>query len=116
MKKNILIVDDEISQNNILKEILEDIYNVEQCDNIPDAIHLIQLKKYNLCISDLNISSKHSGLALCKKIRIINPSIKILIITAEQFIDEKILKDNDYYIIKKPFSMHALLNFCEKII
>jgi HD-like signal output (HDOD) protein len=69
MKKNILIVDDDITTLSSLREILDtEAYNFYQAENAENALKMVEQNKINLFISNLNLPGM-DGIALLKKIK-----------------------------------------------
>jgi len=107
-KIKILIVEDDVYMQLILREFLGNIYETEVCVNGMDALATIQNGNIpNLIISDLN-TSKLSGLELLGQLQASDffKSIPVIIVSGEDSSEKRILCLNsgaDDYIVK-PFN------------
>jgi DNA-binding response OmpR family regulator len=104
----ILIVEDDIYMQLILKEFLSNVYETEVCLNGMDALATIQNGNIpDLIISDLN-TAKISGLELLGQLQASDffKSIPVIIVSGEDSSEKRILCLNsgaDDYIVK-PFN------------
>lgn len=66
----ILLVDDQKSIRDIAKHMLKQagFSQIDDCDNGPEALQLLQIKGHNLIISDWNMEPM-TGIDLLKKVR-----------------------------------------------
>jgi DNA-binding response OmpR family regulator len=106
----ILIIEDEEKIANLLRRGLrEECYAVDIAYDGEEALYKFDINEYDLVILDLMIP-KVDGLTVCRKIRISNTNIPILILTAKDSIEDKIKGldwgADDYMI--KPFSFSEL--------
>jgi DNA-binding response OmpR family regulator len=107
-KIKILIVEDDLYMQLILKEFLGSIYETEVCVNGMDALESIQNGNIpDLIISDLN-TAKLSGLELLGQLQASDffKSIPVIIVSGEDSSEKRILCLNagaDDYIVK-PFN------------
>jgi len=108
---NILIVEDEQRLAAILKKQLEESgFNAEIAFDGYNGKQLVEKKKYNLIILDINLPLIN-GYDLCKEIRKTNINIPIIMLTAFGTPDNKIAGFDvgaDDYIVK-PFDFRELL-------
>jgi len=108
---NILIVEDEQRLADILKKQLEESgFNAEIAFDGYNGKQLVEKKKYNLIILDINLPLIN-GYDLCKEIRKTNINIPIIMLTAFGTPDNKIAGFDvgaDDYIVK-PFDFRELL-------
>lgn len=107
----ILIVEDEPRVASFIKKGLEDSqYEAEIAYDGFSAEKLAQLYKYDLFILDVIIPGI-SGLDLCRKLKQLNPSVPVLMLTALGTTDDKLIGfdagANDYMV--KPFEFRELL-------
>lgn len=107
----ILIVEDEKKVASFLKKGLEE--NYYEADIANDGLTAEKLalsNKYDLFILDLIIPGL-SGIELCKKLKLFNPDLPVLMLTALGTTDDKLLGfeagANDYLV--KPFEFRELL-------
>ena len=106
----ILIVEDEEKIANFLRRgLLEESYAVDIASNGEDALYKFEINEYDLVVLDLLIP-KIDGISVCRKIREVNTTTPILILTAKDAIEDKIkgldAGADDY--MTKPFSFSEL--------
>jgi len=81
-KAKILVVDDELSMRELLRIVFEaDNYLVDDAASGEEALLKMQNTKFDLIISDLNMS-KMSGLELLSIVKEISPDIAFVVVTA----------------------------------
>jgi len=107
----ILIIEDERKVASFIKKGLEEnSYDTEVAYDGLEAEKLAQHYKYDLYILDIIIPGIN-GLELCKKLKILNANIPVLMLTALGTTDDKIIGfdagANDYLV--KPFEFRELL-------
>jgi DNA-binding response OmpR family regulator len=106
----ILVVEDEEKIANFLRRgLLEESYAVDVAGDGEDALYKFEINEYDLVILDLLIP-KVDGINVCRKIREVNTSTPILILTAKDATEDKIkgldAGADDY--MTKPFSFSEL--------
>ena len=106
----ILIVEDEEKIANLLRRgFLEESYAVDIAGDGESALYKFDIDEYDIIILDLLIP-KVDGISVCRKIREVNTSTPILILTAKDAIEDKIkgldAGADDY--MTKPFSFSEL--------
>ena len=110
-KYSILIVEDDIDLNNLLKKEFSDVYNVHQAYNGAKALE--ELKKYpvDLIISDV-VMPEMDGCQLCNAVKstLEFSHIPVLLLTAHTDYDTQLasLKSGADYYMTKPFSVQIL--------
>lgn len=106
---NILLVEDDLQLNNIIKKSLVKKYTVTSVFDGESAIELIDNNIYDLFILDINIPNV-SGLDLTKYIRQKDLNTNIIIITASTELQnfEDSFKNGCNEFIKKPFYLEEL--------
>jgi len=108
----ILIVEDEEKIVNLLRRgLLEERYTVDIARDGEEALYKFEInQEYDLILLDLMIP-KVNGIEVCKKIRKTNTSIPILMLTAKDVVEDKIIGldagADDY--VTKPFSFSELV-------
>jgi len=108
----ILIVEDEEKIVNLLRRgLLEERYTVDIARDGEEALYKFEINQnYDLILLDLMIP-KVNGIEVCKKIRKTNTSIPILMLTAKDAVEDKIIGldagADDY--VTKPFSFSELV-------
>ncbi len=108
----VLIVEDEEKIANVLRRGLrEELYTVDIAKDGEEALYKLEINdyEYDLVILDLMIP-KVSGEDVCRKIRTVNTSLPILILTAKDTTDDQVESldagADDY--VTKPFSYAEL--------
>ena len=107
----VLVVEDDQELADILRRALtEQSYNVDVAHDGESALFLAQSEEFNVIILDLMIP-KIDGVAVCHNLRESGKTTPIIMLTARDRIDDRILgldAGADDYLIK-PFSMGELL-------
>jgi len=106
----ILLVEDEIQLlNAYVKGLKQDGYAIDTAPNGDDAVELCTINTYDLIVLDINLP-KLNGIEVLKQVRALNESVKIIIVSANRSIDQRIegldLGANDY--LTKPFDFLEL--------
>jgi len=107
---NILIVDDETSVADILKDCVSDTgRSVDACYNGLDGIEYIQNNHYDLIIVDL-VMPKIGGLDVLKYAKKENPDVLVIIITGYASLETAItaVKEGAYDYIRKPCKLEEI--------
>jgi len=117
-KYSILIVDDEENVRKLLQKIfLKENYITHIASNGEEALHIIDTIQVDVVITDIKMPGI-SGIELLNKIRDIDTSIQVIIITAfatlETAIEALKMGARDY--ITKPFNLEDILFSVRKII
>ncbi len=106
----ILIVDDETSSRDLCQAFLEsDGYSVETCDRAIKALALLELKKFDLVLTDLSLPEM-SGIELIKKVKYHYPATNVIVMTAFGSVSSAVesMKAGAYDYITKPFPRDLL--------
>jgi two-component system copper resistance phosphate regulon response regulator CusR len=107
----ILVVDDDVHLCNFLSRALKrERCSVRVCHDGESAYDTIQRSVFNLVILDLNLP-KMSGVAVLKKVRLTEPRLPILVLTAQNRTKDIVSVFGygaDDYVIK-PFSLLELM-------
>lgn len=101
----ILIVDDEESMCEVLKQLLtREGYYVDIATSSRVALELFQNQSFNLVIQDIKMPDI-DGLSLIKKYKVINPSVIVIVITAFSTfqIAVEAMRLGAYDYLRKPF-------------
>ena len=111
-KYRILVVDDETQSRHLLREILEERYDVETAETAAEGLDLARLRPPHLALLDVNLPDA-SGLELCRTLRT-DPetaSIRIILITGYSADGSAVVGlqagADDY--VTKPFGVDELL-------
>ena len=108
----LLIVDDEAVIRDGLKRILErESYMVETCSSGYSALEIMQLREFDLIISDLKMPGM-SGIEVLKSVRTLQPHIPVILITGYASIDTAVeaMKNGAADYVSKPFAPDLLLD------
>ena len=120
MSGKILVVDDEVDVRDLVKTFLEDNgYRVTCCGDGYTALAEISKGSYDLVFLDVMMPDL-DGLATLRKIRQLNPRLKIVVMTGslsdtifDQSVDEEHEADG---FINKPFRMENLLTCLDMVL
>ncbi|MCX7723560.1 MAG: response regulator [Verrucomicrobiae bacterium] len=107
----LLVVDDEEGSRQALEMIFKDDYNLLLAADGPSAIQLAQKNHIDVAILDIRMSGM-SGIEVLERLRYIDPSIEVIMITAYETTDTLRqalrLRASDY--INKPFDVATIRN------
>lgn len=82
MKKNLIIIDDEVSLRELLKRIFSlEGYNVDGAENAEEGLKLIQNSFYEVALIDVVLPGLN-GIELTKRIKEKSPDTEIIVMTA----------------------------------
>jgi len=106
----LLLIEDETQLlNAYVKGLKQDGYAIDTASNGEDAVELCGINTYDLIVLDLNLP-KLNGIEVLKQVRALNESVKIIIVSANRSIEQRIegldLGANDY--LTKPFDFLEL--------
>lgn len=107
----ILIIEDDQKIINFLKKGLEEeAYTVDYSLNGDEGLYLANVNDYDIILLDIMLPVK-DGIEVCRELRLNNITTPIIMLTAKDSIEDKILGldigANDY--LSKPFSFAELL-------
>lgn len=116
MKKNLLIVDDDEDMCKTLKNIFDARgYNSHIAHDGFSAIKLAVQNHYDIVLIDL-IMDRMNGIQFAKKVRKINPSVSVFIMTA--YSNEELMKlgyeDDGVRIFIKPLDIENIIQTFEE--
>ena len=118
MSKRILLVEDEISIQKVIKMNLElEGYEVIVSDNGKTALDIAKSQFFDLIILDVMLPEVN-GFEICEKVRLGNRDIAIIILSAKDTSEDRILglkMGADDYLVK-PFNLEELLLRVEKLL
>ena len=107
----ILVVEDEKDLNRVItKHLKKNNYSVDSCFDGEEALDYISYGEYDLIITDI-MMPKIDGYELIKQLRVKVNSTPVIMLTAKDSLDDKILgldSGADDYIVK-PFEFDELL-------
>lgn len=108
--KILLIEDEEILRNVIIKRLKVENFRVDDCANGEEALKFLQTSSYDLVISDIMMPIM-DGITFIQEVRQSGNTIPILLLTARGSVESKVLGLNvgaDDYIVK-PFEFEELI-------
>ena len=108
---SILVVDDELSMREFLKILLEkEGYEVITASDAASAIDLIQKQDFDIVVSDIKMPGM-GGLSLLEKIKEINNSIPVIMITAYASPENAVvaMRSGAFDYITKPFKVDEII-------
>jgi two-component system response regulator PilR (NtrC family) len=114
----ILVVDDELSMREFLKILLDkEGYEVSTASEASSAIDLITSQNFDLVISDIKMPGM-GGLSLLGKIKEINNSLPVIMITAFASPDNAVIamKRGAFDYITKPFKVDEIIKIVKSAI
>ena len=106
-KTSLLIVDDEqIALRNLEHIMVREGYAVQATQSGPNALKLIEEKRYDVVLTDLKME-KVDGMQLLKKCRSLYPDTEVIVITGYATVQSAIqaIKNGAYDYITKPFKL-----------
>ncbi len=115
---DILVVDDEESIRRVVSRVLiDDGHRVTTAESGEQAFELILKRPFNLVITDIRMSGM-TGMDLLKKIRKLNSSIEVVIITSYSSLDTAVqaMRDGAYDYLAKPFeSLYSISSVAARV-
>lgn len=111
-KKRILLVDDEVSFTRLLKLNLEGTgdYEADVANSGADGLKKVQAEKPDLVLLDIMMPGEYDGIQTLKKIKEIDSSIPVAMVTAVWNEDEgkRAFEAGAYEYITKPIDLEYL--------
>ena len=114
----VMVVDDEIDILNLFKEVLNlNGINARTFPNPEGAIEEFEENhsNYKLVISDIRMSPL-SGFEFIKKLRDIDPAVKVIFMTAFEVEQDKLRELDTYEFFNKPIKMDNLVQLVKKYV
>lgn len=109
MKKNILIVDDELGVRESLRMILKDKYDLFIYAKSEEALEAVRSNRIDVALLDIKMPEMN-GIELLQKIKNIDQNIQVALVTGYATIDTAIeaMRLGAFDYIKKPFDKDKL--------
>jgi len=107
----ILVIDDERSIRNTLKDILEfEKYSVELAEDGFKALELLQTKDFDVILCDIKMPGM-DGIEVLQKVEELKPDIPVVMISGHGNIDTAVesIKKGAFDFIEKPLDLNRLL-------
>ena len=106
----ILYAEDDETLAFLIKDNLEQLYDVTHCNDGDMAFELFKMNHYDICVLDIMMPKK-DGFELAEAIRKLNTDVPIIFLSAKTLKEDRIkglrLGADDYLV--KPFSIEELL-------
>ncbi len=117
MKPHILLVEDDSSLRNTLKEQLEKLNcSVEAVENGQEALKMLESKKYTCVISDVRMP-KVDGMSLLDRMKDMGLETPIVMMTGfSEYSEAEISKKGGAVLLEKPFNRTKLKELVEDYI
>jgi len=108
-RRTLLIVDDEEGPRQSLRVVFKDDYNLLLASNGQDAIELAQKRKIDAAVLDIRMTGM-SGTEVLEKLKAIQPSIEVIMLTAYETIDtvRQALRLGACDYLNKPFDVPSI--------
>jgi DNA-binding NtrC family response regulator len=106
----VLVVDDHVGPREWLGELLKSQYDIMTTDNARAALDAVTAFRPDLIILDIRMPGGTDGLELLRRIKRIDPTIEVLMITAYASLDTvtAALRDGAFDYLSKPFTRRDL--------
>ncbi len=108
---NILIIDDEASIRNVLRDILElEDYEVDEAKDGIEALAKIRQNKFDVVVSDIKMP-KMDGMDVLERIQVLSPDVPVIMISGHGNIETAVeaVKKGAFDYISKPLDMNRIL-------
>jgi DNA-binding response OmpR family regulator len=115
---NVLIVDDDVSIQNVVEEILSDGgFEPKAASSVEEAIALLNAHRFRAIIIDISFGNDHvKGWALGRRARAFSPALPIIYITGGNTDEWAIQGGPNSILIKKPFPPAQLLTAVSQLL
>lgn len=110
----ILIVEDDLKYQTVLRRILEEEYEVDVASSVVEALSLCETDKYDLIISDLHLKDI-DGLNFLSIIKKMSPKTKTILLTGNPSAESEIItldQEINLY-LSKDKSMDVILKYIQ---
>jgi two-component system response regulator HydG len=110
MQAKILIVDDEPAHRQMIRAVLDaEGYAIDEAADGKEALNCVRKRFYDLILMDIRMS-KMSGIEALKEIKLINPGIAVIVMTAYASVSTAVgaLKSGAYDYLTKPLDIDEL--------
>lgn len=109
--KTVLIIDDEKAVVEVLTDFISDYFRVESRICSERAIKQIQLKKYDVILTDMKMPVK-SGLDVIRAVKQFQPTTPVVVVSGSPSTDKKVryaIAEGASEVLQKPVSQEQLL-------
>jgi len=118
MKTTLLIVEDEKAQRVVLAgDLVGRGFNVLEADSVDKALSIVSANTVEVVLSDLKLQCE-SGIDLVRKLRLVNPEISVVIMTAYATVETAVeaMKVGAYDFVTKPYNLDEMEMIIRRII
>jgi len=116
-KTLILVVDDQFSDRETLKAMLEDKgYRVATANDGVEAIEMVKSRHYDIIFLDVRLPGMN-GIETFEQVKVIDPEAIVIMMTGytEEDLVKGAINEGAYICIYKPFDMGKVIELVEKI-
>jgi signal transduction histidine kinase len=108
-RRTLLIVDDEEGPRQSLRVVFKDDYELLLASNGHEALELVRTNKINAAVLDIRMTGM-SGTEVLEKIKVIQPSIEVIMLTAYETVDtiRQALRLGACDYLNKPFDVASI--------
>ena len=118
-KPNLLVVDNDESSRDIIKLFLKDFYEMEFADSGEKAFRIVNDKKFDIILMDINLGKGMSGVETTKEIKKIESYKNVPIVAITGFAmrgdKEEFIQAGCTHYLSKPFSRTKLIKLLSEI-
>ena len=118
-KPNLLVVDNDESSRDIIKLFLKDLCEMEFADSGEKAFRLVNDKKFDIILMDINLGKGMSGVETTKEIKKIEKYKNVSIVAITGFAmrgdKEEFIQAGCTHYLSKPFSRTKLIKLLNEI-
>ena len=104
--KRVLIVDDEPELTDVVREYLQDSYEVEVANSGTAALLAAQRQRPDVVFLDINMPGP-SGVEVLKQLRRADPTVQVIMVTVntEVSVVQECLQEGAFAYVPKPFDL-----------
>lgn len=117
---NVLYVEDDMIAIDLVKRFIADFCNIDHAMSSDEALNIVQKKKYDLILMDINLGKGRDGLETAKMIKQFDvyKDVPIIAITAYAMLGDKeeFLAAGCSHYISKPFDKGELVSLMHKVL
>ena len=114
----ILVVDDQFSDRETLKEIMEDKgYRVATARDGAETIGMVKSRHYDIIFLDVRLPDMN-GIETFEKVKEIDPGVTVIMMTgySEEDLLKRAVSEGAYTCIHKPFDMKKVMSLVEDVV
>jgi CheY-like chemotaxis protein len=117
MRKILIVDDDSLVLHTLARHLSNEHTEVKTSETGYDALSNVLTNFYNLCLLDIKLPDI-SGLEVMKKIKVMSPGTKVVIMTADYITDEmkREIQNTAYGFVSKPFDLSQIKTISEELV